>query len=97
MAIVVVGLLPTKKPLPPPSEQSIPVEILTEPQALVSAASFMPEGRYTPAVSSTPIDKAHKEIVSKPVAAVETARKQDGTVRAKELFSAKILADPRLQ
>lgn len=95
MAIVAVGSLPTKRPLPPPSEQSITVEILTEPQASVSAASSFPKGKHTPAVSSTPVDEAHKEIGAKPVAPVETAREQDGMVRAKELFSAKILADPR--
>jgi hypothetical protein len=84
--IVAIGLLPAKPPAAVPQVQSISVEILTEPQA---SRPEMP----APPQRASPADEARKE--TKPVGPAGPAPEQDGMVRAQQLFSARILADPR--
>lgn len=95
IAISAVGLLSAKRPLPPPSEQSITVEILAEPQSAVAGAPSIIERKNAPLPSPSSADEAHKETGTKPVTPTEVESEDNGMVHAKELFSAKILADPR--
>lgn len=92
-AALVVGLLATRKSLPPPTEQSITVEILYEPQAaVVQPAGVQSESK--PSVLPTAIDHAPEQD-AEPALTNESSPRGDGMVRAKGLYSAKVLADPR--
>ncbi|UXT41450.1 DUF930 domain-containing protein [Agrobacterium tumefaciens] len=93
IAALAVGLLATRKSLPPPTEQSITVEILYEPQpAVVQPAGVQSESKHS--VLPTAIDHAPEQD-AEPALTNESSPRGDGMVRAKELYSAKVLADPR--
>lgn len=94
IAILAVGFFPTRKSLPPPIEQSITVEILNEPQAAVTAQPTVTQNESKPIALPAPIDRAPEQD-TKPAITNEPSPQGDGMVRAKELFSAKVLADPR--
>lgn len=92
--IVAVGLLPTRESLPPPPEQGITVEILTESQAAATPQPAVIESDSKPVALSAPIERAPEQD-TKSVIANELVPQGNGMVRAQELLSAKVLADPR--
>lgn len=94
IAVLAVGFLPTRKSPPPPTEQSITVEILNEPQAAVTAQPTVTKNESKPVTLPAPIDRAPEQNTKSAITS-ETSPKGDGMVQAKELLSAKVLADPR--
>ncbi|MET3524124.1 DUF930 domain-containing protein [Mesorhizobium abyssinicae] len=93
IVVLAVGFLPTRKSPPPPTGQSITVEILSEQQAAATAQPAVTQSDSKPIALPTPIDRAPEQD-TKPAIANELVPQGNGMVRAKELFSAKVLADP---
>ncbi len=93
IAALAVGLLAPRKSLPPPTEQSIVVEILYEPQAVLARPAGVQResepSALPPAIDHAPEQNAESALTS------ESSPQGGGMVRAKELYSAKVLADPR--
>ncbi|WP_234704331.1 DUF930 domain-containing protein [Rhizobium nepotum] len=94
IAILAVGFFPTRKLPPPPIEQSITVEILNEPQTKVTAQPTVIQNESKPIALPAPIDQTPEQD-TKPAMTNGSSPQGSGMVRAKELFSAKVLADPR--
>ncbi|MCR6723861.1 MULTISPECIES: DUF930 domain-containing protein [Agrobacterium] len=86
-AVIAFAPLLIKKTLPPPLEQSIAVEILREPST--TRPSSVPQKEVIPDLPSTLVETQGV------VEASKVAPEPDVMVRPKELFSAKLLADPR--